>query len=481
MRKTAAQRQSANLSQYRWVRHDFNWRYARRWMAGLPDDGGINIGYEAVDRHAGGARRDCAALHVVDRHGATIEISYGELRQRADRFANLLTSLGMRVGGPVHTLLGPCPELFAAALGTMRRGDVYVPLSPSLDEAFVRGLLHRHTARVLLTTPRLYQERIAAHRALLPALTHVLLVGDGHPLAGTIALDEALAAVPDLAFTVPATSPEQPAMVVLTRGTTGSPKPTLHHHGAVLAQHATALFSLDLRPGDIYWCTADPGSIAGTAYGLVAPLSLGATVVLDTSGSTTAARRYAILAEHGVTVCYTEPDVLRAMRAHSREAPWYELSALRHLAATGAPLTADLVEWSADALGAPAHDTWCQAEAGAIAIGNYGGVDIVPGALGLPEPGVDVAIVATGDDDRADLRGGGVHPAPTGSPGLLAIRSGLPSMFQGYLDDASPPPRPGGWQVTDDVVECGDGGYYRFVRRAGHRMPAVAGRRRERR
>ncbi|GIF60567.1 hypothetical protein Air01nite_66620 [Asanoa iriomotensis] len=431
-------------------------------MTGLPDRGGINIGFEAVDRHAAGEARDRVALHVVDRQGGRMEISYGDLLRRTDSFANFLTKLGTDVRGPVHTLLEPCPELFVAALGTMRRGGVHVPLRPSLDGATLCALLRRQAAPVLVTTRGLYDERIAPRRGELPALTHVLLVGDAPPAVGTISLEAALFGVPDLGFTVPPTAPDRPAMLVLTRGTTGPPKATVHGHASVLAQHAAGVFSLDLRPGDVYWCTADPGTIAGTAFGLVAPLSIGATVIVDTSGATSAAHRYALLAEQRVTVCYTEPQVLRDLRAHDAESPWYDLSALRHVASTGAPLDADLVGWSADLLGVPAHDTWSQAEAGTIAIGNYGGVDIEPGALGLPEPGVDVAVVSTGDGPlRHD---GAVQPAPPGSTGLLAIRSDLPSLFQG---------RSGSWYVTDDVVEQGDDGYYRFVRRAGGEADAA--------
>jgi acetyl-CoA synthetase len=466
IRKTPAERDAANLAEYDWVRHDFRWAHAREWLSGLPG-GGLNIGYEAVDRHAAGDRRDAVALRCLDRHGAVTDVTYGDLLRRTSRFANALRARGVGRGDRVFTLLTRGPELYVTALGTLRNTSVLSPLFAAFGPEPIRERIDRGDGMVLVTTPELYRRRIAGIRDALPGLKHVLVTGDGTPPPGTESLAEALDTAAD-AFTVPPTDPQDMALLHFTSGTTGRPKGAVHVHEAVVAHHATALFALDLHPGDVFWCTADPGWVTGTSYGIVAPLSHGLTVVVD-AGDFDARRWYATLAEQRVTVWYTAPTALRMMMRHGAGlARGYDLSALRFVASVGEPLNPEVVAWGREALGRPVHDNWWQTETGAIMISNYAGVDIRPGSMGRPVPGVEAGLLERGPDGRARVVDGVATEITTpDTVGELALRPGWPSMFRGYLHD---PQRSaacfaGGWYLSGDLARRDADGYYWFVGR----------------
>jgi acetyl-CoA synthetase len=465
--KTEVERASANVVHYAWLRHDFTWARAREGLSGLPG-GGLNIGYEAVDRHAAGERRDKVALRFLDRKGARTDVTYGELGWHTSRFANLLERLGVGRGERVFSLLGRGPELYLTALGTLRHASVYSPLFAAFGPEPIRQRLALGDGAVLVTTPELYRTRVAPIRAKLPGLRHVLVTGDARAPAGTASLADGLAAASDH-FVVPPTDPQEMALLHFTSGTTGAPKGAVHVHEAVVAHRATAIFGLDLRSDDVFWCTADPGWVTGTSYGIIAPLTLGATVVVD-AGEFEARRWYANLAEQKVTVWYTAPTALRMLMRHGTELPTeYDLSALRFVASVGEPLNPEAVVWGRDALGHPVHDNWWQTETGAIMISNYAGVDIRPGSMGLPMPGVEVALLERGEDGRAAVVDGKVRVIESSDvEGELALRPGWPSMFRGYLHDDARYAKcfAGGWYLTGDLARRDADGYFWFVGRA---------------
>jgi acetyl-CoA synthetase len=465
--KTDAERASANLDNYAWARHDFTWAHARTWLSGQPD-GGLNIGYEAVDRHALGPLRDKVALRFLGRRGERTELTYGDLRRQTSRFANLLTFLGVRRGERVFSLLGRAPELYLTALGTLRHASVYSPLFAAFGPEPIRERLARGDGVLLVTTPEMYEAKVAPIRGALPKLRHVLVTGDGPPPAGTSSLAESLAAVDD-EFEVPRTDPSEMALLHFTSGTTGAPKGAVHVHEAVVAHHATALFALDLRAEDVFWCTADPGWVTGTSYGIIAPLTFGATVVVD-AGEFEARRWYANLAEQKVTVWYTAPTALRMLMRYGTELPQrYDLSALRYVASVGEPLNPEAVVWGQRALGHAVHDNWWQTETGAIMISNFAGVDVRPGSMGQPIPGVEVALLERGEDGRAAVVDGTVRVIDEPDvEGELALRPGWPSMFRGYLHDDERYAKcfAGGWYLSGDLARRDADGYFWFVGRA---------------
>ncbi|WNF00751.1 acetate--CoA ligase [Streptomyces luomodiensis] len=473
IRKDTAPHVTPNLTDYDRARAEFTWSRARAALAGLPS-GGLNIAHEAVDRHIDSGGGEKSALRCVARDGAVHTVTYAGLARRTARFANVLRALGVGRGDRVFTLLSRCPELYTAVLGTLKNTSVLCPLFSAFGPDPVEQRMRLGDARVLVTTAALYRRKVAARRAALPGLDHVIIVGPGgEELPGTLDFDELMDAAAD-EFTIPPTSPEDMALLHFTSGTTGTPKGAVHVHEAVVAHHATAAYALDLHPEDIYWCTADPGWVTGMSYGIVAPLVHGATVVVD-EGDYDTRRWYRILEEQRVSVWYTAPTALRMlMRATPRHGSHdlpasYDLSRLRFVASVGEPLNPEAVVWGRDVLGLPVHDNWWQTETGCIMIANFAACDIRPGSMGRTLPGVEAAVLTCGEDGRALVIDGrvSVEDRP-GVEGELALRPGWPSMFRGYLHDKEryEAAFADGWYLTGDLVSRDADGWFWFVGRA---------------
>jgi acetyl-CoA synthetase len=458
---------SFNLADYDTAVRGFSWAAARAELDGLPGGRGLNIAHEAVDRHANGPRAGRIALRCVAKDGTVTDLSYASLREETNRFANLLRSLGVGKGDRVFSLLGRMPELYVAALGTLKNTGVFAPLFSAFGPEPIRDRLRIGDAKALVTTPELYQRRIVPIRDSLPGLEHVLIVGRSS-VAGTTGLAEAIAASsPD--FQIPPTDPGDMALLHFTSGTTGKPKGAVHVHEAIVAHHATSAFALDLRPDDVFWCTADPGWVTGTSYGIIAPLSHGLTMISD-AGDFEAKRWYQMLADQKVTVWYTAPTAIRMLMRYGPElAASYDLSHLRFIASVGEPLNPEAVVWGQEALGLPIHDNWWQTETGAIMISNFAAMEIRPGSMGRPLPGVSAGLLEQGNDGRARVTGGKVTEVTRpGVQGELALRPGWPSMFRGYLhdDERYAEVFADGWYLSGDIARRDKDGYFWFIARA---------------
>ncbi|MGZ4661158.1 MAG: acetate--CoA ligase [Arthrobacter sp.] len=464
----AALRVQPNMPDYDAARRDFNWEQARQALAGLPGGRGVNIAYEAVDRHVAEGRGAKEALRFVMADGGTRSLSYGDLADGSARFAAVLRDLDVGRGERVFSLLGRSPGLYTAVLGTFKNGSVFCPLFSAFGPEPVRQRLHRGAGRVLVTTKALYRKKVAPVRDTLPELRHVLLVdAGGSPEPGTLDL-AALLALADPSGEIAATQPEDMALLHFTSGTTGTPKGAIHVHDAVAAHYATGRFALDLHPDDIYWCTADPGWVTGMSYGIIAPLVHGVTAIVDQE-ELDADRWYRILAEQRVTVWYTAPTALRMlMKAGAERASGHDLSALRFIASVGEPLNPEAVVWGRDVLGLPVHDNWWQTETGGIMIANYAAMDIRPGSMGRPLPGIEAVLVARDADGKAIVKDGeAVLVTEPDAMGELALRPGWPSMFRGYLNEDERYRRcfAGGWYLTGDLAKRDGDGYFWFVGR----------------
>ncbi|RPI22094.1 MAG: acetate--CoA ligase, partial [Actinobacteria bacterium] len=327
-----------NLDDYERVRSGFDWEQAAAQLDWLPG-GRINIAHEAVDRHAAGNRRDQVALHWMGRKGDIRSISYGELSADSSRFASALQQLGVAVGDRVFILAGRVPELYIAALGTLKAGSVVAPLFSAFGPEPIHTRLSMGTGKVLVTTELLYRRKVVPIRDRLPDLEHVIVVTDvpDRLPEGTIDFASFLASGDP---TTPARpmDPEDMALLHFTSGTTGAPKGAVHVHGAVVHHHSSARFALDLHGEDVFWCTADPGWVTGTSYGIIAPLVHGVTNLVD-EGDFDADRWYRIIQENRVTVWYTAPTAIRMlMKAGASIAEEYDLSSLRLVASVGEPL-----------------------------------------------------------------------------------------------------------------------------------------------
>jgi acetyl-CoA synthetase len=453
-----------NLEDYDAACARFSWDAARRALDGLPGGRGLNIAHEAVDRHAAGARRDHVALRWLGKRGEVEDLSYGSLREMSSRFANALARLGVAQGDRVYALAGRIPELYVAALGTWKHRSIFCPLFSAFGPEPIRARLAIGEARVLLTTASLYERKVALLRAALPALEYVILVGDDRGetrVAGTHDY-RALMAASGAAYEIAPTDPEHPALLHFTSGTTGTPKGAIHVHAAVVAHHVTGQLALDLHPDDVYWCTADPGWVTGTSYGIVAPLTTGVTSIVD-EADFDVERWYGILERERVTVWYTAPTAIRMlMRAGAEPVRGHDLRALRFLASVGEPLNPEAVVWGRDVLGRPFHDNWWQTETGGIMIANYAAMEIRPGSMGRPLPGIEAAIVRRAGPGAVEV------VTEPGVQGELALRPGWPSMFRGYWGEPERYARcfVGGWYLTGDVARRDADGYYWFVGRA---------------
>ncbi|MDT3680259.1 MAG: acetate--CoA ligase [Burkholderiaceae bacterium] len=451
-----------NLTDYDEERERFSWAQARSALDGLPDGRGLNIAHECVDRHALGPRAQVVALRCVARDGSVQQFSYAQLREATNRFANVLAALGVSAGDRLFVLSGRIPELYVSVLGALKHRCVVTPLFSAFGPEPIATRLERGSARVLVTTSTLYRRKVAEIRASLPALAHVLVVREyDDPLPpGTIDLQEALDAA-GVDYTIGPTDPQMPALLHFTSGTTGKPKGALHVHEAIVAHHATARFALDLHEDDVFWCTADPGWVTGTSYGIVAPLAHGITLVAD-EGDFDAERWYDILDRERVSVWYTAPTAVRMMmKSGAQAARARSFPRLRFIASVGEALNPAAVAWGIEAFGLPIHDNWWQTETGGIMVANYAALDIRPGSMGRPLPGVDARIVRRAAD-------GAIEAAPDGEEGELALRRGWPSMFRGYLDDPERTAKcfAGDWYLSGDLARRDADGYFWFVGRA---------------
>ena len=441
------------------ARREFSWVVERRRLDGLPGDRGLNIAHEAVDRHVRAGRGGRVALRCIAAAGLRREITYAQLQRSSSRFAAALGALGVVPGDRVCVVLGRTPELFTAALGTLKARAVYAPLGTAFGPEPLAARIGIAEPRVVVTTRSLWRTKLADLR--LPGIEHVILVRDeAAPAPGDTRDWRALLQRAPVTYRIGSTSSEDPALLHFTSGTTGTPKGAIHAHEAVVAHHATGLLALDLHPDDVFWCTADPGGMTGTAYGIIAPLTCGATSVVD-EGEFEAQRWYRLVADERVTVWYTAPTAIRRMmRLGTDVARAHDTSHLRFLASAGEPLAPEAVAWGSRAFGLPIHDTWWQTETGGIMIANSIAQEIRPGSMGRPLPGIEAAIVER-------LPDGDVRELPASAQGEIALKPGWPALFRGYRGD---PDRSaacfaGGWYLSGDLARRDEDGYYWFVGR----------------
>ena len=450
-----------NLESWSDASSSFRWDDARKLLDGLPDGRGLNIAHECVTRHARGPLAEKVAIRWLGKAGAQ-ELSYADLERQSARFANALGALSIGPGQRVFALLGRVPELYVSALGSLRAKCVFCPLFSAFGPEPIAARLMLGEASVLITSRKLYEKKVRGLRARLPKLEHVLLIDGAAPGEPGVRSLAGLMEQASAHHEIPATQPEDPALLHFTSGTTGTPKGALHVHEAVVMHHVTGRFALDLHPEDVFWCTADPGWVTGTSYGIVAPLTNGVTLVVD-EAEFDAERWYEILERERVSVWYTAPTAVRMlMKAGEALAGARDLSRLRFLASVGEPLNPEAVVWSQRVFGRPLHDNWWQTETGGIMIANYASMDVKPGSMGKPLPGIEAAIV------RLDAAGALQLVNVPDQQGELALRTPWPSMFRAYLNA---PERYAkcfrdGYYLTGDLAKRDADGYFWFVGRA---------------
>lgn len=447
-----------NLRDYEAFYRTFSWE---KEAIPVEETTGTNIAHLAVDRFSGGALANHVAMRWIKKDRSTKDISYADLKLLTSRFANVLEKLGVKNGERVFALTGRMPELYVTALGALKKTAVFCPLFSVFGPEPIWQRLSRGDASVLVTTSALYEKKVKPLLERLPALRFILLIDslqniNEKVLSYSILMNEAS----DI-FTIPFTDPETPALLHFTSGTTGMPKGALHVHNAVLMHYLTGKYVLDFHPDDIFWCTADPGWVTGTSYGIIAPLVNGITNIIDEE-EFDAERWYSILQEYKVSVWYTAPTAIRRlMRINISPREKYDLQHLRQIYSVGEPLHAEAVIWGEKTFGTPILDNWWQTETGGIMVANFPSMQVKPGSMGKPLPGIEAAIADITEKDFNIIN-------EPDKQGHLVLKKGWPSMFRAYLHDEKRYEKcfRREWYMTGDLAKKDADGYYWFVGRA---------------
>jgi acetyl-CoA synthetase len=435
----------------------FDWSTVERELGYRP--GGIlNIGWHCSDRICQRGEGKRPALLWEGMRGGSRSYSFDDLRVLSNTVAHYLQGLGLQPGDRICLFMDRIPELYIALLGVLKMGGVVQPLFSAFGEESLRTRLEDAGTAAILTQ-RKHVSKVRRIREALPALAHVVLMDAGGTALQERERDFALEKeAPVDRFDVFPSLAETPSVLHYTSGTTGKPKGAQHVHYSLVAQLFTTRLVLDLRPGDVYWCNADPGWVTGTSYGIIGPWANGTTQVVLDSGFN-AERWYSFIERQRVTVWYSAPTAIRLlMREGTELARRFDLGSLRHLSSVGEPLNPEAVVWSQEAFGRPFHDTFWQTETGAIVIANLPGTLIKPGSMGKPVPGVAAAVLDP------------VTFEPIAEPdrvGLIALRQGWPAMMRAYRSNPEAYARKfhGGWYLCGDKARIDADGYFWFVGR----------------
>lgn len=450
-----------NLLEYEKEYSSFSWEKVAENFEGLPS-GGLNIAHEAIDRHANGTLSDKTALLWLGQDGEKKSYSFADMKKETSRFANVLKSLGIEKGERVFTLSGRLPELYIAAMGILKNRSVLCPLFSQFGPEPILQRMQGGDAKVLLTTKRLYEKKIRALMEKLDTLKYVILIDAQEDENEQVLSLPRLIAQADESFEIEETDPEDMSLLHFTSGTTGTPKGVVHVHKAIYTHWMSGKYALDLHTDDIYWCTADPGWVTGTSYGIIAPWLHGVTNIVDES-EFDSERWYKILQDEKVSIWYTAPTAIRRlMRMDIEPAKKYDLGALRLIQSVGEPLNPEAVLWGVEKLKMPIHDNWWQTETGGIMIANLLSQSIRPGSMGRPLPGIEAGIVHLDDDGNL------TEITEANKEGELALKAGWPSMFRAYLHKEERYKKcfVGDWYLSGDLAYKDEEGYFWFVGRA---------------
>jgi acetyl-CoA synthetase len=447
----------SNIGSYDERRKNFDWGHAREELA-YDDAPTKNVAYFLAERNCERGLGDKVALIWENAAGdETRRFTFDELRRYSNAYAALLRRLGLEPGERVCIFMDKIPDLYFSFVGILKAGAIAQPLfSAFREDSLLTRLENAETAAVL--TMKKLAGRVRRIRDKLPALKHVVIVdaGDAEPREGETRFD-VYAGEPVEEFEIYPADEETPSVLHYTSGTTGAPKGALHVHGSLISQYITTKWVLDIRDDDVYWCTADPGWVTGTSYGIIGPWALGATQLVLEIGFMPE-RWYAAIEKYKVTVWYSAPTAIRLLMKEGADVvKRYDLSSLRHLVSVGEPLNPEAVIWSEDVYGLPFHDSFWQTETGSIVISNYPGMRIKPGSMGKPFPGMEAAV----------LNPKSFEPVKTGTVGLIALKPGWPAMFRQYWrnEETYNSKFVDGWYICGDRATVDEDGYYWFVGR----------------
>lgn len=439
-----------NLNDYEEVYRTFDWKDAEKNFS-WHKTGKVNAAYEAIDRHAESHLKNKVAFYYKD-PARDEKYTFREMKNETNKAGNVLKKhADVKKGDRVFVFMPRSPELYFIILGAVKLGAIVGPLFEAFMEGAVKDRLKNSEAKVIVTTPELL-ERIPQKE--LPDLKTIVVVGEGVKEEGPIVDYFSKAEEANTDLEVEWVDPEDGMLLHYTSGSTGAPKGVLHVHQAMVQHYQTAKWVLDLRDDDIYWCTADPGWVTGTIYGIFGPWLNGATNVV-VGGRFSPESWYETIEQLEVTVWYSAPTAFRMlMGAGDDLVNKYDLSSLRHILSVGEPLNPEVIRWGHKVFHNRIHDTWWMTETGAQLICNYPCMEIKPGSMGKPFPGIEATIV---DNQGKEL--------PPYRMGNLAIKKGWPSMMRSIWNNPekySSYFMPGDWYVSGDSAYMDEDGYFWF-------------------
>lgn len=449
------------MTDYDNLQQSFSWDDAIKELNGLPKGDGLNIAYEAIDRHAESNRANHLALRCLSKEDLITDYTFQELKEHSNRFANILGSLEIRKGDTVFALSRRVPQLYFSAMGTLKNLSIFCPMFPDFGPDPIYQRMSKGKAKILVTTEDLYQKKISKISDRLSELKYILLTDVfEHMTDKVLSLPKLMKGASPI-FEIPPTSEDDIALLHFTSGTTGMPKGAMHIHKAVLMHYITGKYVLDFHPDDVFWCTADPGWVTGTSYGIIAPLVNGVTNIVD-EREFDAIHWYSVLEKQKVTVWYTSPTAIkRLMRMNINPREKYNLENLRLILSVGEPLDESAVRWGEKTFGFPILDNWWQTETGGIMIANYPSMKIKPGSMGKPLPGIEAAIADVTENEIKLITEPNKH-------GHLVLKRGWPSQFHTYLNETERYNKcfRNDWYLTGDLAKKDEDGYFWFIGRA---------------
>lgn len=439
---------NVNLNNYNKIKKEFSWKKYYQELDWF-EKGRINAAYNAVTRHALSTNKDKVALYWENQDGKKRKITFAELEKESNKFANVLTKLGIKKGERVFIFLPRIVETYIAFLGILKTGAIAGTLFQAFGDAALKDRLKNSGAKYLITDSKLVK-RVYRVKRELPKLKRTILV-DKRKTKEISYLKEMAKASTE--YKIKKMKPEEPAFMLYTSGTTGKPKGVVHSHLSILQQHLTAKWILDLKEDDVYWCTADPGWVTGIAYAILGNLS-NAVSSLVYDGRFSPEKWYSLIAKYKVSVWYTAPTAIRMLMKVGLTKK-HNFKSLRHFCSVGEPLNPEAIKWGLKVFKLLFHDTWWQTETGAICIANYPGIKIKLGSMGKPFPGIEAAVL------------NGKGKKVIGKEGDLVLKTGWPAMmkeiwcnkkkYQSYFKK--------GWYYSGDKALQDKRGYFWFIGR----------------
>jgi acetyl-CoA synthetase len=448
----------AHIGSYEDRVKNFNWEIAEKELEYQPGNV-INIGWYCSDRICLMGKADKPALIWEGLGGKEKTFTYNDIRINSNTIGQFLRNLGIKPEDRVCLFMDKIPELYLGFLGVLKIGAVAQPLFSAFGDESLFVRLENAETRAIITQKK-HAPKVRKIIDKMPFLEFIIIVDhDPAKPLGPRELSFDLENTPKVdRFEIHPTTAESPSVLHYTSGTTGQPKGVKHVHYSLISQFLTSKWVLDLQHDDIYWCTADPGWVTGTSYGIIGAFSNGVTqCVLDSGFSAEAWYRF--IEKHRITMWYSAPTAIRSlMKAGEEVVKKFDLSCLRHLASVGEPLNSEAVIWSEKVFGKPFYDTYWQTETGSIMITNFPGMKVKPGSMGKPFPGIETIVVHPETYEPI--------PEP-GKVGLIAIKPGWPAMMRTYWrnEEAFQKKFKNGWYLPGDRSSIDAEGYFWFVGR----------------